>query len=231
MKIVDKGKYNKDSELFGEAMNELYERYPDGITLPPPYAFFVNEDFISFLIKLARYKFTAKLLKKTDRILEVGSGPGLGAIFLSQFCQHVTGLEIKTNEIEEARAMSKRDNVEFIQEDFFNLSEEHKYDAIVSLDVIEHLPMELGDKMVAKMAKHINNDGMLILGTPSIYSYPYQGAISQASHVKCYDKQELIQLIDQYFARTISFSMNDEMVHTGHPKMAWYYFVVGFLPK
>jgi hypothetical protein len=25
--------------------------------------------------------------------------------------------------------------------------------------------------------------------------------------------------------------MNDEIVHTGHPKLAWYYFVIGFMPR
>jgi hypothetical protein len=25
--------------------------------------------------------------------------------------------------------------------------------------------------------------------------------------------------------------MNDEIVHTGHPKLAWYYIVLGFMPR
>jgi len=29
----------------------------------------------------------------------------------------------------------------------------------------------------------------------------------------------------------ITYSMNDEVVHTGHHKMAWFYFVLCFCPK
>jgi hypothetical protein len=37
--------------------------------------------------------------------------------------------------------------------------------------------------------------------------------------------------MDGYFDRTLAFSMNDEIVHTGHPKLAWYYIVLGLLPR
>jgi hypothetical protein len=37
--------------------------------------------------------------------------------------------------------------------------------------------------------------------------------------------------MDQHFVRTFAFSMNDELVHTGHHKLAWYYFVIGVMPR
>ena len=72
---------------------------------------------------------------------------------------------------------------------------------------------------------------MAVIGTPSIYSYPYQGHLSQAGHIKCYDQKELTDLMESVFGRTVALSMNDEVVHTGHPKMSWYYFVLAFNPK
>ena len=225
------GPYNKDQELYTKLVNELYEKYPDGVTLPPEYASFVENDVLRLLIRLSRYKFVAKLLKKTDRVLEVGCGSGLGSIFLSQHCEKVVGLDVKKNEINEAKRYKLRENIRFEVGDFFDYSEHEKFDVIVNMDVIEHMPVEIGHELVQKASKLLNHTGLFVCGTPSIYSYPYQSALSQASHIKCYDRDELVELIENYFQRTLSFSMNDELVHTGFHKMAWYYFIIAFSPK
>lgn len=228
--MIDAGYYNKDNELYAKLVEELYTQYPEGITLPPEYAYFIQKNLLQFLIRLARYKFVARILKKTDRVLEIGSGSGLGSIFLSQHSEYVTGLDVKSTEVEEAKAINRRDNVDFIVGDFFNLDETLKYDVIVALDVIEHMPEDVGHLFVAAISRHLKPTGMAVIGTPSLYSYEYQSPLSKASHVKCYDQQELLGVIDNYFGRTVAFSMNDELVHTGFHKMAWYYFVLAFMP-
>jgi len=227
---VDTGHYNRDQARYDEIAQERYDRYPAGVTLPPEYAHFVHENQLRLFIRLARYKFVARMIKKTDRLLEVGSGSGIGAMFLSQHCAHVTGIEIKTTEVDEARSVNQRSNVDFHVTDLFSLDAKPTYDAAIALDVIEHMPIEDGHELVATMTGHLKPTGMIVIGTPSIHSFPYQSPESQASHVKCYDQRELVELIDHYCGRTLPFSMNDELVHTGHPKMAWYYFVLGFLP-
>jgi 2-polyprenyl-3-methyl-5-hydroxy-6-metoxy-1,4-benzoquinol methylase len=227
---VDIGSYNSDPQRYQQLVDELYSENPS-ITLPPEYASFVKNNLLRLLIRLARYKFVARLIKKGDRVLEVGCGSGLGSIFLSQHCAHVTGLDVKTTEIEEANSINRRENVEFKVGDLFEIEASQVYDVIVNLDVIEHMPVEQGHQLVAAMARRLEPTGMLIIGTPSIYSYEYQSPMSQASHVKCYDQEELLALVDNYFGRTLAFSMNDEVVHTGFSKMAWYYFVLAFMPK
>lgn len=228
---IDTGAYHTDPESYKQLVDKLYSEYPS-ITLSSEYAFFVQENLLRLHIRLARYKFVARLIKKTDRLLEVGCGSGLGSIFLSQHCEHVTGLDVKSTEIEEARSINRRKNIEFKVDDFFNLNNiEQKYDVVVALDVIEHMPVEEGHKLVSAMVCHLKSDGLAVIGSPSIYSYEYQSPLSRASHVKCYDQQELIELMENYFHRILPFSMNDEIVHTGHPKMAWYYFMLAFYPK
>lgn len=228
---VDPGTYNKDQRTYSKLIRELYERHPDGVTLSAEYAEFVDSNLLHLLIRLARYKFVARMLKKTDRVLEVGCGSGLGATFLSQHCAHVTGIDVKVGEVEDARRLSRRRNVEFRVADLFKAEDLGLYDAVVNLDVIEHMQPAQGRKFVQAMARRVKPTGMLALGSPSLYSWKYQSAFSQASHVHCYDQGELVALIDEFFGRTLPFSMNDEIVHTGHPKMAWYYFVLAFLPK
>ncbi len=227
--MVDIGSYHNDPKLYQELVEDLYQRHPP-ITLPPEYAYFIENDLIRLLIRLARYKFVARMIHKQDRVLEVGSGSGLGGIFLSQHCAHVTGLEVKAGELEEARSINPRSNVEFRATDLFDLDASELYDVVVALDVIEHMTIERGRELVSAMCRHLNPTGMLVVGTPSIYSYEYQSAFSKASHVKCYDQDELQEVIGAYFGRTVAFSMNDELVHTGAAKMAWYYFVLAFGP-
>lgn len=230
MVTIDSGYYNKDNELYAKLVKELYAQYPEGIKLAPEYAYFVQKNLLHFFIRLARYKFVARIIKKTDRVLEIGSGSGLGSIFLSQHSEHVTGLDVKSTEVEEARSINRRDNVDFMVGDFFDMDETLKYDVIVALDVIEHMPEDVGRRFISAISRHLKPTGMAVIGTPSLYSYEYQSPLSKASHVKCYDQQELLGVIDNYFGRTVAFSMNDELVHTGFHKMAWYYFVLAFMP-
>lgn len=227
---IDTGRYNADQEGYRKLVEEMYARHPP-ITLPPEYAAFIENDLLRLLIRLARYKFVARLVKKTDRLLEVGSGSGLGSVFLSQHCAHVTGLEVKSTEIEEARTLNRRGNVEFRCGDLFDQPAASAYDVVVALDVIEHVPPEEAGRFVAAMAALLKPEGMLVIGTPSLHSYPHQSALSRASHVKCYDLPELLTLVGGSCGRTVPFCMNDELVHTGHPKLAWYYFVLGFVPR
>ncbi len=230
-KDLDVGTYHYDKKLFKKLMTELYAHYPDGVTLPPEYAEHVENNLLRFLIRLARYKFVARLVKKTDRVLEVGCGSGVGCIFLAQHSAHVTGIDANSSEIQEAKKINRRKNVSFELQDLFQLPENQKFDVVIALDVIEHMTKKTAHKFLAAMVSHLEPNGMLVIGTPSIHSYKYQGELSRASHIKCYDQNELVELIDRYCARTLPFSMNDEVVHTGHPKMAWYYFILGFLPK
>ncbi len=226
---MESEKYHLDPDRYGELVSAIYAENPP-LTLTPEYAEFIRKNTLQFLIRLARYKFAARQVRDTDRVLEVGSGSGLGAQFLAQHAAHVTGIEIKEVEIDEAVAMQRRENVSFICGDFFEHKPDIPYDVIVSLDVIEHMDEETGRRLVQRMGEVLQPNGMIIVGSPSIYSYPHQSAISQASHVKCYDLPELVDTIEASFGRTLTFSMNDETIHTGYHKLAWYYLVVGFAP-
>ena len=227
--MIETEKYIADPKQYKELIEEMYSEFPP-VTLPPEYAYFIEKDLLRFLIRLARYKFVARMIKKTDRVLEIGSGNGLGCIFLSQFCESVLGLEVKKHEVEESRSINRRKNVTFKTQDLFDLEKSISYDVIIALDVIEHMDEACGRRLLKEMSNHLCPNGMIIIGTPSIYSYKYQSSFSKASHIKCYDQQELRSIIDEYYKRSIAFSMNDEVVHTGHPKMAWYYFILAFYP-
>jgi 2-polyprenyl-3-methyl-5-hydroxy-6-metoxy-1,4-benzoquinol methylase len=228
---LDVGQYHRDQNKYESLVRENLNAYPDGVRLGPEYAEWIQENTTRLLIRLARYKFVSKWIRKSDSVLEVGSGSGLGSIYLGQYCEEVLGIDVKSSDIDDAKKLNKRNNVRFEMQDLFKTSQSEDFDVVVSLDVIEHMDMKNGAKFLEAKSRRIKKDGLLIVGTPSIYSLPYQSAISQASHIKCYDLPELQELVEKYFERSIAFSMNDELVHTGHYKMAWYYFVIGIGKK
>ena len=66
-----------------------------------------------------------------------------------------------------------------------------------------------------------------IIGMPSLESQAYASPASKAGHVNCKSMPELRELMLRYFHNVFMFSMNDEVVHTGHHKMAHYLWAVG----
>ena len=230
IKKVDIGNYNKNPGEYEKIVLDIYKNYPDGVNLDSEYADWIQSNLNRFLIRLSRYKFASKMLSHRDNVLEIGCGTGLGSIFLSQFSSTVIGIDVKKSEIDTAIELNKRKNCSFEIHDFFDWDKDN-FDAIVALDVIEHYSALDGEKLLQNCARKVKNEnGMVIIGTPSIYSFPYQSPISQASHIKCYDADELKQLVEKYFSRVLVFGMNDELVHTGNSKMSWYYFVIGVNP-
>ena len=71
------------------------------------------------------------------------------------------------------------------------------------------------------------DEGVLIVGSPSIQSQAYASPPSKAGHVNCKDAPALRSLMLEYFVNVFMFSMNDEVVHTGFYPMAHYLFAVG----
>ena len=219
-----------DPQEYRRLVEQQHAQFPP-LTLPSEFAELFTTNTLQLVVKLARYKFVTRMLKKTDDVLEVGSGSGLGTIFLAQHAKRVTGVEVNKHDFDSSVSVNRRDNVSFLNQSIFDYEPQRMHDAVLAMDVIEHFDIAGGHKLVECMARHCRPDGIVFIGTPSIHSYPYQSKYSQAAHIKCYDQHELTELMDDFFGRTLAFSMNDELVHTGHPKMAWYYFVLGLMPR
>lgn len=181
-------------------------------------------------IKLARFKFVARMLRPTDRVLDIGCGQGVGAYFYSRFAKTVTGLDLYADQ-DRATARFGADNLSFIAGDILApppTITENTFDAITCVDVIEHFHQPDGERIIAGYRDLLSDGGMMILGTPSRFSQPYRSVGSRDSHFHEYEPEELRGLCDRHFKRTLMFSMNDEVVHTGFDKLAWFFFVLCF---
>lgn len=180
-------------------------------------------------IKFSRYKFIAKLLHKNDAVLEVGCSDGVSSNFFSQYSKSVEGIDFDENVIKEAKKNFPK--IKFEHADALTFTSSKKYDVVIMLDFIEHFSKEDGEKLIEKYSSYLSNRGMIIVGTPNKYFDKYRAEHNKLHHLHEYYPEELTTLVEKHFERSMMFSMNDEIVHTGNPKLAWFLYSIGTYPK
>jgi 2-polyprenyl-3-methyl-5-hydroxy-6-metoxy-1,4-benzoquinol methylase len=176
---------------------------------------------------LARYKFVAKMLSGKQRALEVGCGDAFGTRIVRQEIPYVCAVDFDPFFVKDVQArMDPQWQFDIKAHDMLQGPVEGTFDAAYSLDVLEHIAQADEDKFINNIARSLQHDGVLIIGTPSIQSQAYASPPSKAGHVNCKDQHELKTLLSKYFDNVFSFGMNDEVIHTGYHAMAHYLFAV-----
>ena len=185
---------------------------------------------LSFL--LARYKFVAKMLSGKSRVLEVGCGDAFSIDIVLQEVEYVHGVDFDPLFIEDAKrryALKKDRSFEVL--DFTKKSVDRRFDAVYSLDVLEHISGDDEDNFMKNICKALEPHGVCIIGTPSIHGQVWASKWSKAGHINCKDGHRLKEFMGHYFHNVFVFSMNDEVVHTGFYPMAHYLFAIGVEPR
>ena len=176
---------------------------------------------------LARYKFVAKMLSGRGLVAEVGCGDAFGARIVQQECDRVDVYDFDPVFIEDVRRrQSQRWPLPAAVHDIVLAPLARRYDAIYSLDLIEHIDRGDEHAYLANLRDSLDGEGVLIIGTPSLESQHYASPQSKAGHVNCKSGVEFKALMQRYFVNVFLFSMNDEVVHTGFYPMAHYLIAV-----
>lgn len=194
------------------------------------YTHAVSSDLKHLVFALSRYKFASKLLmyKKDIRLLELGCQEAIGALMFQQNIklEKYVGLDFDERAMDWNRNNLSED-FEFICGDLFHSTpQDESFDAVVSLDVIEHISTEMERKYCEVICSNIKQEGTVIIGTPNIKMDPYACEASKIGHINLYSQDRLYHLMEQYFHNVFIFNMNDEVVHTGFNPMACYIFAV-----
>lgn len=186
-----------------------------------------NQDPKRTLFTLARYKFVSRMLAGCDKVLEVGCADAFGARLVQQTVNEVTAVDFDPVFIEDVRSrMDPAWPLKCFQHDMLDGPVPGTFNAIYSLDVLEHIEPDAEDRFIANMLKSLDANGILIAGMPSLESQVYASFQSKAGHVNCKSGDELKTLLRRYFHNVFVFSMNDETVHTGFYPMAHYLLAV-----
>ncbi len=182
-----------------------------------------QDDPKHLLFTLSRYKFVAKMLSGSQRVLEVGCADAFGTRLVVQEVRRLTAVDFDPVFIADVRErMDERWPFACRVHDVARRPVPGRFDAAYALDVIEHISPEREDRFVGNIVQSLTGTGVLILGTPSVQSQVYASPPSKAGHVNCKDGPGLKKLLRRFFDNVFVFSMNDEVVHTGYPPMAHY---------
>ena len=186
----------------------------------------LHEDPKLLLFTLARYKFVAKMFSNFDRVLEVGCQEGFGAALVSQNVNHLHGVDFYVPHIESCNRRIKSKKMTFEAADILTGPISNNFQGAFALDVLEHIDKVNEDCFMMNICNSISDSGVVIIGMPSLESQKYASVASKLGHVNCKTGSELNQYSKRYFKNVFSFSMNDEVLHTGFFPMSHYLFVV-----
>jgi 2-polyprenyl-3-methyl-5-hydroxy-6-metoxy-1,4-benzoquinol methylase len=145
---------------------------------------------------------------------------------LAEGGHNITAVDFDEEAIGYATELLKKKNIYFVQGDILgNIF--GKFDAVVSLDVIEHIPQSDEDRFMATVRDNLAGPGQCLIGTPNITAAQYASPRSAAGHVNLFDAERLASLVGRYFEQVFMFGMNDEVAHTGYFPMCHYLMALG----
>ncbi len=187
-----------------------------------------NEDPKRMLFGLSRYKFVAKMLAGKENVLEIGCADAFFTRLVQQEVGHVTAVDFDPIFIEDAKKrMNPHWPMDCFVHDMLDGSVPGSFDAVYSLDVLEHILPDSESVFLQNMFASLNKNGVAIIGIPSLESQAYASPQSKAGHVNCKSGNVFKETMENYFENVLLFSMNDEVVHTGFTPMAHYLFAIG----
>jgi len=177
---------------------------------------------------LARYKFVAKMLSGCTSALEVGAGDGFCARVVAQEVGKLTISDYDPLFMADARArMTPPWIFDTLVHDMLAGPVPGVFDAIYSLDVLEHVPEEKENVFLGNLTSALSPYGVAIIGMPSLESQSHASPASREGHINCKTGRDLQTVMKRHFHNVFIFSMNDEVVHTGFFPMAHYLLALG----
>jgi SAM-dependent methyltransferase len=186
-----------------------------------------NQDPRRTLFTLARYKFVAKMLAGSERVLEVGCADAFGTRLVQQTVGHVTAVDFDPVFIADVKArVDPAWPMDCHVHDLLEGPVPGRFDAVYSLDVLEHIQPDREAQFVENMIAPLDAAGALIVGMPSLESQAYASVPSKVGHVNCKTGDDFKAQFKRHFHQVFLFSMNDEVVHTGFHRMAHYLIAV-----
>lgn len=168
------------------------------------------------------------MLSGKKRVLEIGCGDAFGTRIVAQEVGRVCAVDFDPVFIKDIKArMIEKLAFDCRQHDILSGPVSGPFDAAYSLDVIEHIRKPDEDVYMRHIVSSLDDQGVFIVGTPTIQSQMHASRQSKEGHVNCKDQKELKELMARYFQNVFIFSMNDEVLHTGFYPMAHYLFAIG----
>jgi SAM-dependent methyltransferase len=130
-----------------------------------------------YLSHLATYRFCAPYVENR-RVLDFGCGTGHGTAEMAATCAAAVGVDVSPQAIEYARSRYPSSNVRYRVIPRIEVEplpfEDHSFDAVVSIQVIEHIRDPLA--YLAEARRVLRHPGTIVIATPDRTSrlFPFQ---------------------------------------------------------
>jgi 2-polyprenyl-3-methyl-5-hydroxy-6-metoxy-1,4-benzoquinol methylase len=185
------------------------------------------------LFTLSRYKAVSKILEGRKNVLEVGCGDGWCSRIVAQTVESLTVTDMDVAFVSEASNCSVGDQcISYQVHDIVNSPLFGEFDALYCLDVLEHIHPNDESRFIGNAINSCKQNALFAFGMPSLQSQEIIPIEKRdPGHINCKTKDQLRAILDQHFDVCIVFSMNDEVLHTGHSDMSHYLLAVCALPK
>ena len=217
-----------EREQWQEVINAM-ETVP--LVLDARISYTMRTSLTGMLFMLARYKFGMKMMQNRSliKIIDFGCNEGLGTLMLRQNinAQSIIGVDFDSDAIKWAKENIADDILQFVEADFMGkIFMGGGADAVISLDVIEHIPKEKEILYRDTVYDNLNESGFAVIGTPNLTIYPYANTINKKAHINNFDQKRLYELFSERFRNVFIFGMNDESVNTGFYPFSCYIFAL-----
>jgi SAM-dependent methyltransferase len=113
------------------------------------------------------------------RVLELGCGPGHLSAEIARRGLEVTGVDRNAGKV--ATARRRYPSIRFERADILELPEERSFDTVVLAEVLEHVPREVGDRMLEKAWALVAEGGRLIVSVPNEDCIPHRNHVRELS--------------------------------------------------
>jgi len=223
----------KTKELQNQSQVEDFKRLGPA-TMGPWTSHIWRHDPRHMCFLLARYKFVAKMLAGKTNVLEVGCGDAVGTPIVLQTTGAVHGIDFEPLVLNDAVERYRKEGIDhatFAVHDVTANPVPGRFDAVFSLDVIEHVPAQLENVFLDNICAALVPQAVCIIGTPNITASEYASPASKEGHINLKSAETLRNFLARRFHNVFSFSMNDEVVHTGYAPMAHYIFAIAVSVK
>ena len=191
-----------------------------------------HDDPRRLVFMLSRYKFVSKMLSGRKKVAEIGCGDAFGSRIVLQEVEELHVYDIDPVFVEDIKHRGEEKwPLKAGIHDILSGPFAERYDAIYSLDVIEHIEKEKEHLYINHIKQSLASHGVAIIGAPTLESQSYASLQSKIGHINCKSGSDFKRFFEKYFHQVFIFSMNDEVVHTGFYPMAHYLFALCAEPK
>ena len=141
---------NKDKKLFNKIAHD-----------------YVKKDLVSYCRIARKIRLTQSLKgisKPINKLLEVGCGAGFSANYLNKNYINYLGVDYSKNLIKFANQYNISKNVTFECSNIMNFSSNTKFDVILMIGVLHHMPDP--EKVILSLNKNLSDQGVLVVNEP-----------------------------------------------------------------